>query len=154
MCEQSTTPDLVELARDLYAAANEGDIDAALRFYAADAVFEARDVGVFEGPSAIRSFWKDWIETYETFEIEPEEILDLGHGVVYTVLRQTARLADSGSELGLREAWVSQWVTGGIARVTTYRDADEARAAAESLAQERELAMSNENVDMRKAPDV
>jgi ketosteroid isomerase-like protein len=137
MSEESPTPDLVELTRRRFEAANHRDLDAAQSFYAPDAVWDAREVSTFEGRAAIRSFWEDWIEAYENFEIEPEEIVDLGNGVVLIALLQTARLAGSSSDVLLREAWVGSWVDGAVARLTTYRDIDEARAAAERLAEER-----------------
>jgi ketosteroid isomerase-like protein len=137
MTEEPTTADLVELARRLFALASDGDLDAALEFYAPDAIFDARDLGTFEGRAAIRRFWADWIDNYDTFEIVPEELLDLGHGVSFASLRQTARLVGSNSDVSLREAWVADWHEGAIVRVTTYGDIDEARAAAERLAEER-----------------
>jgi len=42
MAEESTTPDLVELTREIWAASNRGDGDAVLSVYAPDAVFEGR----------------------------------------------------------------------------------------------------------------
>jgi ketosteroid isomerase-like protein len=137
MSEESTTPDLAELGRLLFALASDGDLDAALRFYAPNAIFDARDVGIFEGHAAIRRFWADWIDSYDTFEIVAEELLDLGHGVSFAALHQTARLVGSNSDVSLREAWVASWLDGVIVRVTTYGDIDEARAAAQRLAKER-----------------
>src|SRR3979409_1010949 len=120
MPEESTTPDLVELTRRMFEAANRRDLDAAQSFYAPDAVWDAWEVGTFEGRAAIRGFWEESIEAYEKFEIEPEEILDLGNGVVLIALLQTARLTGSSSDVLLREAWVGSWVDGAVVRVTTY----------------------------------
>jgi len=83
MSEESTTPDLVELGRGLFAAANRRDFDAILRRYAPDAVWDMSPLGglgTFEGHIAIRGFWEDWYASYEDFEIEPEEERDLGNG--------------------------------------------------------------------------
>jgi ketosteroid isomerase-like protein len=99
---------------------------------------ESRDVGgVFEGRAAIRRFWADWTDSYDTLEIVVEELLDLGHGVSFAALRQTARLVGGSSEVSLREGWVASWRDGVIGRVTTYGDIDEAHAAAERLAARR-----------------
>jgi hypothetical protein len=138
MSEEPTTPDLVEVAHLLFGLGSEGKFDDALRFYAPDAIFDARDLGVvFEGHAAIRRFWADWTESYDAFEIAAEELLDLGHGVSFAALYQTARIVGSNSDVGLREGWVVIWQEGLIVRVTTYADTDEARAAAERLAEER-----------------
>jgi len=47
------------------------------------------------------------------------------------------RLAGSSGSVELRYAGVSTWADGLIERVTTYLDINEARAAAERLAEER-----------------
>jgi len=41
MVEESATPDLVELMRDTFEAVNRGDLDAVMKFFAPDAVWEA-----------------------------------------------------------------------------------------------------------------
>jgi ketosteroid isomerase-like protein len=140
MSEESATPDLVELGRVLFEAANRRDFDALLSFYAPDAVWDMNPLGglgTFEGHAAIRSFWEDWYASYEEFEIKPEETLDLGNGVGFNVVIQNARPVGSSSAVRLRYALVSVWVAGLIARLANYTDIDEARAAAERLAEER-----------------
>ena len=137
---ESTTPNLVELGRGLFTAANRGDFDAILPRYAPDAVWDMNPLGglgTFEGHVAIRGFWEDWYASYEDFEIEPEEELDLGKGVGFTVVIQKARPVGSSGEVRLRYALVSVWVEGLIVRLTNYGNIDEARAAAERLARER-----------------
>ncbi len=47
------------------------------------------------------------------------------------------RLKGSSSFVEGHSAWVTEWVEGKIARDTAYTDVEEARAAAERLAQER-----------------
>ena len=139
MPEESTTPDLGELTRRSLEPASRRDFDALPTFFAPDAVWEAASLGTtFEGPAAIRGFLEDWLGVYQEIEIEPEEILDLGNGVVFVVIRFTARLASAGSALMRRRPLVFTWVEGLIARVTAYADSiDEGRAAAERLAEER-----------------
>jgi ketosteroid isomerase-like protein len=90
----------------------------------------------FEGRAAIRSFLEDWFGTYEELELGLEEVSDLGKGVVFAVVTQNGRPVGSAGHVRQREGWVYVWVGGLIARLTTY-DIDEARAAAERLAQER-----------------
>jgi len=139
MAEESTTPDLVELVRRLDEAANRLDFDAAVSFYAPDAVVEGRASGMtFEGRTAIRGFWEDWTVAYEELEGRSEEILDLGNGVVFVVSRASGRPVGSTGRVELRTGIIAAWEEGLIARSTGYDDIDEARAAAERLAQERE----------------
>jgi ketosteroid isomerase-like protein len=138
MPAESTTPDPVELTRRFLEAASRRDFDAMLSFFAPNAVWDTLGgLGTFEGHSAIRGFWEDWYSTYEEFEIGPEEILDLGNGVTFVVLVQKGRPVSSNGEVRHRNAGVTTWMDGMIVRVTFYSDIDQARAAAERLAEER-----------------
>ena len=139
MPERSTTPDPIELSRRFLEAASCLDFDAMVSFYAPDAVWEGRASGMtFEGRTAIRGFWEDWFASYEELRLEQEEDLDLGNGVVFAVIMQMARLVGSSGYVRYRHALVAIWVEGLIVRVTMYSDIDEARVAAERLAEERE----------------
>jgi hypothetical protein len=40
---------------------------------------------------AIRAFLEDWLGTYEEYLAEVEEVLDLGHGVVFVAYREDGR---------------------------------------------------------------
>jgi uncharacterized protein (TIGR02246 family) len=136
MSEESTTPDLVELMGRAFEAANRRDLDAMASTFAEDATFDGRGVGgPFEGRAAIRSMLEEWFATYEELEFGLEEVRDLGNGVVFAVVVQNGRLADSAGHLRQREGWVFVWVGGLIARLTTS-EVDEAHAAAERLGQE------------------
>ena len=106
--------------------------------FAPDAVMDGRALGDhFEGRAAIRSFIEDWFGVYEELEFGLEEVHDLGKGVVFAVVTQNGRPVGSAGHVQQREGWVYVWVGGLIAQFT-ISDIDEARAAAERLAQERE----------------
>ena len=140
MPEESTTPDLVEFTRRSVEAANRGAFDAMLRTGAPDAVWDLnplRGLGTFEGHVAIRGFLEDWHANYEELEIAPEEILDLGNGVIFSVVIQKGRPVGSSGDVQQRQAIVFVWVEGLFVRITHYNDIDEARAAAQRLAESR-----------------
>ena len=138
MAEESTTPDVVELVRRVAEAANRLDFDAVMSFYAPDAVWEGRASGMtFEGRTAIRGFYEDMAVAYEEFEWRSEEILDLGNGVGFSVVRASGCPVGSTGRVELRAAIVAVWEQGLIVRYVIYSDTDEARAAAERLAEER-----------------
>jgi ketosteroid isomerase-like protein len=137
MSEESTTPDLVELTRRATEATNRRDLDAVMSFYRPDSVWETHGMGTFEGLTATRGFFEDWIGAYEEYEIEAEEILDLGNGVVLAVVRQGGRPAGSSGDVRLRYAEVVVWLDGLIAQTTSYTDIDQARADAGRLAEAR-----------------
>jgi ketosteroid isomerase-like protein len=135
MSEESTTPDLAELARRCIEAP---DPEGVLSFYAPDGVWDSTPwgMGTFEGKEAIRAFFADWGRSYAHLEWKVEEVLELTNEVTFAVILQRGRIVESGS-VELRYASVAQWRDGLIARNTTYRDIATGRAAAERLAKER-----------------
>ena len=76
---------------------------------------------------------------FEDLTIEADEILDLGNGVVLTLYHQEGRPIGASSYVRVRSAMVMLWADAVIVRNTVYpeSDIDEARAAAERLAEER-----------------
>jgi len=135
MPEQSTTPDLVERWRLAAEAAYRGDLDATMGIFAADAVWEVQPLGIsHRGARAIRSFLEDWLGSYENYEDDQEEGLDLGNGVVFVVSRLDARPVGSPSRVQERWSFTVLWEADMVTRVIARNDIDEARAAAELLA--------------------
>ncbi len=138
MHEESRTPDLVELWRRVIDALNSGDFDAVMGFYAPDAVVDSMAMATgFEGVAAIRGLFEDMLRPYEEWEIEAEEILDLGNGVAFCVLLQQGRPVGSSGRVQMRLGSVVMMAEGVVTRQTMYADIPEARAAAERLAKER-----------------
>ena len=135
MTEESTTPDLVELVRKQVEALNRGDVDGVMSSVAEDAVLDGR-MEVVEGQAAIRGFLEDWFKTFEELGFDLEEVSHLGGGVVLAVVIQDGRLVGGDGHVRQREGWVYRCVGGSIARLSTL-EVDQARAAAERLAQER-----------------
>ena len=136
MSEESTAPDLVELARRLLEALNRRDFDAVEGFYAPDAVLRG-EAGTFEGAAAIRGLFEDMQRPFEDFHVEAEEIIDLGHEVGFGVIVVTGRPVGSTGEVRFRYAIVAIWTNGVIEQDMRNINIDEARAAAERLAGER-----------------
>ena len=88
----------------------------------------------FEGVAAIRGFFEDFTSAYEEYEVEPEEILDLGNGVTLGVGLQQGRPVGNSRRVQMRFASVAIWIKGAVVSQAMYTDVDEARAAAERLA--------------------
>ena|SRR5436190_4748742 len=141
MPEESTTPDLVELVRGAAEAANRRDVDALMAFYAPDALMDGTRTigGLWRGRAAIRGLVEDWMGAYEEVEWAVEEPVDLGNGVAFAVVSQKGRPVGVAGYVQQREGWVWFWVDDLIASLTFYLEADidEARTAAERLAEER-----------------
>jgi len=146
MPDESTAPDLEETARRSIEASNRGDLDAWLAMWAPDAVWvlDPGGIGLVEGRGsvvgheALRKFAEEMMAAFEDFEIAIEEAHDLGNGVTFAVYVQRGRPSGSGGFVETRVGAVAIWTDGLIERLTTYhKDVDQARAAAEQLAQER-----------------
>jgi ketosteroid isomerase-like protein len=141
MSEESTTPNLVELARLSFQPAKSRNFDAMMAFWADDPVWDLSPMGlgVYRGTAAVRGFFEDWIGSYEAFDVELEECRDLGNGVIFNVVAQRGSLAGSSGEVTTRYASITVWEDALIVNVTNYPDIDQAqaRAAAERLAAER-----------------
>jgi hypothetical protein len=137
MPEESTTPDLVELTRDTFEAVNRGDLDAVMGVYAPDAVLELTGMGTrVEGVAAIRGFYEDWQGNFEEWQTAAEELRS----------RRWSGLCRSPAERpSTRHRWprsaagsVGGEVGGWPDSATqAFFDIDEARAAAERLAESR-----------------
>ena len=136
MSEESMTLDLVELVRKQLEALDRRDLDGVMSSVAEDTVFHGRFGDLFEGRAAIRGFLEDWFRALEELDYELEEVSDLGGGVVFAVVIQDGRPVGGDGRLRQREGWVYLWVGGSIARLTTS-EVDQARAAAERLAEQR-----------------
>jgi ketosteroid isomerase-like protein len=139
MHEESATGDSVDLTRRLFDAASSGDFDAMMRFFGTESVWDVEPwgLGTHAGPAAIRRFLEGWIGSFDEYRVTVEEMVDHGNGVVFALATQYARSAHVRGELRLRYAPVFLWAGGLAARITHYRDVEEARAAAERLAEER-----------------
>ena len=135
--EESTTPDLVELTRQAFDALIQRDFGALEDFYSQDAIYRGAQIGTFEGTAAIRGLYEDMVSPYEEFHGDIEEIVDLGKGVILCVITVNGRPGGSSGVVQGRLASVFIWHGGVIERQTAYTDIDEARAAAERLAEER-----------------
>jgi ketosteroid isomerase-like protein len=138
MPEGSTTPDLSDLTRRFADALNRRDFETLMSFFARDAVFDALfPEEHLRGRTAIRRRIEDWRRPYEEYDSQVEELLDLGDGVVFAVALEKGKLRGSNAVVHMRSGFVLLFDGDLLVRLTTSQDIDEARAAAERLAQER-----------------
>ena len=137
MPEESTAPDPVELTRLAFEAVNRRDIDAVMGFFAPDAILDGRAAGgLYEGRAAIRGFLDEWLGSFPELRYEAEELVVLDDGVVLAVVTQEGRPVGVEGQVHQQEGWAICWSADShIVRLTTRTDVDEARAAAERLAE-------------------
>ena len=136
MPDEPTTADPEELTQRFVDALNVGDIDVAMNLYASDVVVEGA-MQTLEGRDAVRGWTQDWRDAFDDFELTTEEVRDLGNGVTFGVSISRGRPRGGAGWVQFRYGVVNTWVDGLVRRSTFYLDIDEARAAAERLAQER-----------------
>ena len=138
MPEESTTPNPAELTRRAFEAVNQRDIDAVVSFFAPHAVLDGRVEDGLEGRAAIRGFLDDWFGSFAELRMEVEEFVVLDDGVVLAVVKQEGRPVGVDGQVHQREGWAICWSADGLlVRLMTHTDIDEARAAAERLAESR-----------------
>src|SRR6202453_787869 len=77
------------------------------------------------------------VSSYEEWEMELDEVLGFGHGIVFAARHEAARPIGGEGYVKSRGVYVYEWIDGMIARVWYYPDIDEARVVAEHLAEER-----------------
>ena len=81
----------VERLRDAYAAWNRGDSEAFLPDLHPQVEFHQAagfpGMGVYRGPKAVSSAFKDLVEAFPDFKVEPEDIIELEDGRLLALVR-------------------------------------------------------------------
>ncbi len=136
MPDESTTPDFVEVIRRVFETFSRGDLEASIGFFAPDAVWEGLDMAI--GRARIRALWEEHANSAGQLQIHLEEMVDYGHGILLALTSHPGNPQGSDYEVRARDTYVYQRSGGLIDRVTAFQgEIDEARPAAERLAQER-----------------
>ena len=123
----------VEIVRAALDALNREDIDAALKDAAPDFVFDfSRSVGLEAGVyklDQMRTFFGRWVGgMWESSRFEAYEFIEAGD-LVMTPVTNLLRGRD-GIEVQARGAWVWTFRDGSVARITFYRERQDALEAA------------------------
>ena len=100
----------VEIVRQYFPAYDRGGLDGLAEFWHPDINWRAAegaidDVGLMEGPDALRDYLRQWEETFAEVRMEVEELIDAGDQVV-ALVRGIGRMKDSDAEIDLRYAIV------------------------------------------------
>ena len=122
----------VEVVRQMNAAFNRGDLDAAFEFYRPDCLWHSRfdepDIGEYRGREAIRSMAGMWQEMFDDFQLQLDRC---AHTSDYVVLSGwvCGRGRESGADVRDPYAWVVRLADGKLAEIWEYRAWPEALAA-------------------------
>jgi ketosteroid isomerase-like protein len=124
----------VEVARQLIELFNRGDREGLKEIITDDAEIvplrAALEGTVYRGPNALDDFWAAIDESWETVEMDIDEISEHGDRVL-AVGRLRGRARETGMELDSPMAWVATFDEGKVASIRTYVNVAEAREAAE-----------------------
>ena len=130
----------VEIVRSLYAKTERGDFsfldrEPELRdFYAPDFEWHTRDdlpdAGIRRGYEGLARLGAEWIEAFEDFHVDLDELIDAGDRVV-AVTRLCGRPRDGSQDLELHETQVWRLREGKAVEVRAYLTLAEALKAVE-----------------------
>ena len=124
----------IEIARRALEAYDRGGLDGLAEFWHRDIKWRAAegaldDVGLMEGPDALRDYYRQWEETFEKVRMEVEELIDAGDRAV-ALVRSIGQMKDSDAEIDIRYAIVFTTRDGKIATGREYFTRKEALEAA------------------------
>ena len=123
----------VEIVRRMYDAFHAGDADATLAYFDPDVVIDAShrvDGRVGQGREELVAIFGEWMDTWDEWREEVEEIRDAGDERVLVISTQRGRGKGSGAEWENRFGMLYEIQGGKISRWTVYDDPSEALAAA------------------------
>jgi ketosteroid isomerase-like protein len=122
----------VEILRDAYEALNRGEVDAALSVLEPDAEWQEHsdlpEADVYRGREVIRTFLCSYLDSWEEFRQETEDLVDAGDRVA-VILHMAAKGKGSGIEVEGRYAHLWTMRNGKGVRVDAYADPADALAA-------------------------
>ena len=122
----------VKVLRDAYEALNQGDIESALAVLDEQAEWcehsDLPEAGLYRGKDAIRTFLQSFLESWENFVQETEDVI-AGAGCVLILLRSRSR--GKGSGISVEGQYAHLWTLrdGRGMRVDAYLDREEALSA-------------------------
>jgi ketosteroid isomerase-like protein len=124
----------VELVRRSWEAFNEGGLDAIEEFWHPDiewraAEGEVDDIGVFSGREAMRRYYGDWLDTFDEWQVDVEDVVFDDADRVVAVIRTSARARTSGLRVKGRYVVAYTLRGGQIVRGREYGTAEQALAA-------------------------
>jgi ketosteroid isomerase-like protein len=115
----------IELTRRSFEAFNRGDIGEVLSRLTPDVEVyadpELPNSGTFHGHEGALLWFERWLEAWETFTVELEEIIPVGDNLVACVI-QHGRGRGSGVEVNMRSAYVLTLRDGKTTRLHLYPD--------------------------------
>jgi ketosteroid isomerase-like protein len=99
----------VEALRRGYDALNRGDLSVVLELLDPELEWhepgDSPEAGEYRGRESFERFLRGWIESFDDFRVEPEQVVERGDELI-AVVRQRGRGRSSGVEVEIRIAHV------------------------------------------------
>jgi ketosteroid isomerase-like protein len=99
----------VDELRRGYEALNRGDLSVVLELLDRDIEWSepapSLDAGIHRGRESFERFFRGWIESFEDFRVEPEQVVERGETLI-AVVRQSGRGLASGVKVEARLAHI------------------------------------------------
>jgi ketosteroid isomerase-like protein len=124
----------VEIVRRLYEAVNTAGLEAVVGFAHRDVEVVPPphwpDTSTVRGVELVQGWARQWVETFEHFEVEPEKFLDPGGARVVAYVRDRGRIRGSETEIDARLIHVWTLAEGKVTRWQVFADEAQALKAA------------------------
>lgn len=121
----------VEALRRGYEALNRGDVSVVLELLDPDIVWHepepSPEAGTYSGRASFERFLRSWIDSFDGFQVEPEQVVERGDKLV-AVVHQSGRGRASGVHVDARLAHVWTVRQGRAVRWESVADPEDALA--------------------------
>jgi ketosteroid isomerase-like protein len=119
----------VEALQRGYEALNRGDLSVVLELLDPEIEWhepgDSPEAGTHHGRDSFERFFRSWIDSFDEFRVEPEQVVERGDDLV-AVVRQSGRGRASGVEIEIRLAHVWTIQNGRAARWESVPNAEDA----------------------------
>ena len=119
----------VEALRRGYEALNRGDLSNVIELLDPDIEWhepgDSPEAGTHQGRDSFESFFRSWIDSFDEFRVEPEQVIERGDDLL-AIVRQSGRGRVSGVGVEVRIAHVWTVRDGVAVRWETVPDPEQA----------------------------
>jgi ketosteroid isomerase-like protein len=120
--------------REALTAYNRDGMDGLFEYYDDDVVFAIDpgfpDAGTYRGKEAVRAYSDQWAETFEKFDWEIEDLLEVSDVEVLAIFQVHGRGRESGASVEMPLAWIVTLRDGKALRIESFLDPAKALEAA------------------------
>jgi ketosteroid isomerase-like protein len=125
----------VEIVRRAVDAFNRGELETLaemVAFYDTDIEYHEHpdfiEIGTFRGRDALAEHWRQFLDAFEDYRFEIENLIDV-HDDVVVFTHQHGHGKESGLDFELRSAWVFSFSDKKLTKIRTYPNRAEALEA-------------------------